>query len=117
MQVWRVCSKKYQRFDGEGARLYGGRWNTPGIAVVYASASLALAALELFVHVDVDLMPRDLVAVRADILDNLETLTINAESLPKNWRHYPAPDTLKAIGSGWAARGFSHLGRTLSRHT
>ncbi len=104
MQVWRVCSKKYQRFDGAGARLYGGRWNAPGIAVVYASDSLALAALELFVHVDVDLMPTDLVAVKADIPDNLETITLKAERLPRNWRRYPAPDTLKAIGTAWAAR-------------
>ena len=107
MQVWRVCSKKYQRFDGVGARLYGGRWNTPGIAVVYASASLALAALELFVHVDADLMPSDLVAVKADIPENLEPVTVKAESLPKKWRRYPAPDALKTIGTAWAARGSS----------
>jgi len=36
--------------SGEGARLYGGRWNPPGKAVVYASASRALAVLEAFVH-------------------------------------------------------------------
>ena len=37
--------------SGEGSRLYGGRWNPPGTAVVYASASRALAVLEAFVHV------------------------------------------------------------------
>ena len=36
--------------SGEGARLYGGRWNPPGKPVVYASASRALAVLEAFVH-------------------------------------------------------------------
>ena len=105
MQVWRVCSRQHQRFDGEGARLYGGRWNHAGTAVVYGSASLALAALELFVHVDVDLIPTDLVAVNADIPDSVVTDIVKIEKLPRNWRRYPAPDTLKDMGTAWVARG------------
>ena len=54
MKVWRLCKRRHAAFDGEGARLAGGRWNRPGGAVVYTSESLALAALELgdpLVHV------------------------------------------------------------------
>jgi RES domain-containing protein len=40
--------------SGEGARLYGGRWNPPGRAVVYASESRALAVLETFVHLTLE---------------------------------------------------------------
>ena len=43
-----------EALSGEGARLYGGRWNPPGAAVVYASASRALAVLETFVHVTLE---------------------------------------------------------------
>ena len=50
--AWRLVKWKHRRsaFDGEGARLAGGRWNLPGSTVVYASESLALAALETFIH-------------------------------------------------------------------
>ena len=49
---YRVVKEKYldSAFDGEGARLYGGRWNSKGVPVVYTSDSLALCSLELFVH-------------------------------------------------------------------
>jgi RES domain-containing protein len=40
--------------SGEGARLYGGRWNPPGVAVAYASESRALAVLETFVHLTLE---------------------------------------------------------------
>lgn len=40
--------------SGEGARRYGGRWNAPGTAVVYASESRALAVLETFVHLTLE---------------------------------------------------------------
>lgn len=105
MRVWRVCSKRHQRFDGEGARFYGGRWNHAGTAIVYTSASLALAALELFVHVDIDLIPTDLVAISTDIPDSVVTENVKIENLPRNWRRYPTPDALKDIGTAWAAKG------------
>jgi RES domain-containing protein len=85
--------------------LYGGRWNHAGTAVVYTSASLALAALELFVHVDVDLLPNDLVAIAAEVPESLAVETVKVASLPKNWRRYPALESLKDMGTTWAAEG------------
>jgi RES domain-containing protein len=67
MRVWRVTRRAHAAPDGEGARLYGGRWNLPNTAVVYASASLSLAVLEYLVHVDRDLAPSDLVSIAATI--------------------------------------------------
>lgn len=50
--AWRLISAKFRgsAFDGEGARLFGGRWNSPGNAVVYVASSRSLAALEMLVH-------------------------------------------------------------------
>lgn len=52
LETWRIVTRKWAEtaFDGEGARLYGGRWNSPGRAVVYLADSRALAALESLVH-------------------------------------------------------------------
>jgi len=104
VRVWRICSRKHRRFDGEGARRYGGRWNHTDSAVVYTSGSMSLAALELFVHVDIDTVPGDLVAIQADIPDTLRIETVKIESLPRDWRRYPGPEALKDIGTAWASK-------------
>jgi RES domain-containing protein len=51
MEVYRISRSKYANdLSGEGARLYGGRWNRPGLSALYTSQSRALALLELIVH-------------------------------------------------------------------
>ena len=45
-------SRVSSALTGEGAGKYGGRWNSPGTRVVYASGSLSLAILEIMVHLD-----------------------------------------------------------------
>ena len=103
MLVWRICSRKHRRLDGEGARRYGGRWNHTGTSIVYTSGSLSLAVLELFVHVDINTAPGDLVAIQVDIPDTLTIETVKSESLPRDWRRYPGPEALKNIGTTWAS--------------
>lgn len=102
MRVWRLCKNKHAAFDGEGARLAGGRWNRRGTAVVYASGTLSLATLELLVHCDPALLPDDLVAIPADIPDSLRVERVEEKKLPRNWRRYPALEALARIGTDWA---------------
>lgn len=105
MKVWRLSSSRYHLPDGEGARLYPGRWNLSGSAVVYASATLSLAVLETLVHVDSDLLPDDLIILSADIPDELAMETFHDRDLPSNWREYPAPEALQVLGTQWVQRG------------
>jgi len=67
--AWRLCKKSYADLSGEGARLHGGRWNSPGRPMVYAAAAAALAVLEVRVHLDLppDLIPGDYVLVTIDL--------------------------------------------------
>ncbi len=103
MIVWRICKKRHRAtaFSGIGAEKHCGRWNRKGERIVYTSSSLSLAALELFVHLDPKMIPTDLIRVRASIPDTVSIETLSAKSLPANWRRYPAPARLQAIGSKW----------------
>lgn len=72
MIVHRLAKAAFRALDGEGARLYGGRWNAPGRPMVYAAASPSLAVLEVLVHLDLppELLPDDYRLLEIDIPDD-----------------------------------------------
>lgn len=111
MRVWRIVPKRRysQAFTGEGARLYGGRWNPPGIRIVYSSATLSLAALEFFVHMSKETRPDDLVSISLEIPKNVHMEHVSESKLPSNWRAYPAMDELKEIGRKWIKNGVTAI--------
>ena len=89
--VWRICRRPFADLSGDGARLYGGRWNTPGRPLIYAAETAALAVLEVRVHLDLDwdMLPDDDASVAID------TAAIVAETI-----HEP-PDDPRVIGDAW----------------
>lgn len=101
MRVFRLGKAAYAAsvMDGEGARLWGGRWNPPGLPVVYTSESLALAVLEQLVHADLADLPDDLVATTLEIPDGLPSTTL--DDLPAGWRDHPAPPEVQELGAAW----------------
>jgi RES domain-containing protein len=101
VHVWRIASRTYARFDGEGARRYGSRWTPRGLPAVFTSATLSLAALERFVNTDADLEPVDLVTIAVDIETSSAIETVTVADLPADWRTYPAPPALAMIGQRW----------------
>jgi RES domain-containing protein len=72
---------------------------------VYTSASLALAVLEVLVHLERPELPGDLVAIPADIPDTITIARVAMSDLPANWRRYPAPEALGDLGMRWARQG------------
>lgn len=106
IQVWRICARRYARraLLGEGARLWGGRWNPPGMAIVYTAATLSLATLELFVNLEANEFPSDLVSIAAAIPADVEIRSMEAAELPKDWRAYPASGSVQEIGAEWVRK-------------
>jgi RES domain-containing protein len=107
-RFWRICRQRYaaDAATGEGARLYGGRWNSRGLRVVYASTSLALAAVETFVNLEPNLRPADLVSIEGAIPDELEIVTLTPEALPKKWDQ-TRDESLRRFGDDWIRGGKS----------
>ncbi|WP_087633645.1 RES family NAD+ phosphorylase [Caballeronia telluris] len=99
--AWRVVTERYadSAFSGEGARLYGGRWNPKGVAIVYTAQTQSLALLEMLIQ-DSPLRAR-YVLIRARIREtNVER--VDSASLPLDWRDFSAKDELQRIGAMWA---------------
>lgn len=106
--IWRICAPRYAEtaYSGEGARLYGGRWNSKGRAVIYSSESISLAVLEQLVHVEDPTVLDAFVVVSATVDENMIE-TLPPTSLPDDWRAYPAPPSLKKIGDDWLSEARS----------
>ena len=86
-------------FSGEGAARFGGRWNSRGVRVVYASQSLSLAALETLVHLSPPVSFK-YVAFRLEFDDELIE-RISLTTLPSDWRIEPPPPSTRTIGDEW----------------
>jgi RES domain-containing protein len=102
MRFWRICRRRYaaEAASGEGARLYGGRWDSRAVRVVYASTSLALAAVEIFVNLEPNLRPADLVSIEGKIPDSLAIDRLDPETLPRDW-YKTRNESLRRFGDGW----------------
>ncbi len=105
---WRIVKTRYaaHAFNGEGARLYGGRWNNPGVSMVYTAGSIALATLELLVHVDSTAALSSYSLCSVDFDESLVEVLDRAR-LPSNWHQSPPPLGLQILGDNWISRGSS----------
>lgn len=101
MIVYKVGKTKFSKdLTGEGARLYGGRWNHILTPCIYTSESRALAVLEYTVNVNIDDIPRSLSITKFEIPDlGIQELTI--AELPGNWTESPAPASTKDFGTNF----------------
>jgi len=108
LEAWRIVKARYAggAFSGEGARLYGGRWNSPGVPVVYTAQHQSLAVLEVLVGLeDASVLPR-FVLFRIEFDERLVETLADAD-LPRDWRANPPPRATQRLGDAWAAEARS----------
>lgn len=106
--TWRIVKRKHAKmaFTGEGSRLFGGRWNSPGSALVYTAQSQSLAALEMVVHLDSFELLKAYVLFEVRIDASLIT-QIAPSTLPGNWREDQPPPALSEVGDRFIAEASS----------
>ena len=108
LEVYRIVTRRRaaDAMSGEGARLYGGRWNPKGLRVVYTASSRALAMLEMLAQ-DQPLHARYAV-IPVTIPEFVTIERMSSGKLPKNWAA-PGPHDAERYGSrrwgrGWPTR-------------
>lgn len=102
LTAWRLVQARFatEAFSGEGARLYGGRWNHRGFRMVYTAGTLSLAALELLVHLEAPKRMAAYVQIPVQFEDTL-CCTLERKALPPDWKAHPAPASTRDIGTEW----------------
>lgn len=102
IKAWRITAATYQdsAFSGEGAKEYGGRFNSVGTPLVYTAGSLALATLELMANLNNRrrLMGRVQIPV---FFDEEHVLIQNASDLPDGWDASQYGEATQEIGDQW----------------
>ncbi|NIS83430.1 MAG: RES domain-containing protein [Anaerolineales bacterium] len=102
LQSWRIVKRQYSddAFNGEGARVYGGRWNSPGAPMVYTAENASLAVLEILVHLELTSILSNYILFRVEFGEGAVEF-IEAATLPEDWQSYPGPNSLRSIGDRW----------------
>lgn len=113
VQLWRIAveAKAYSADDmsGAGAKITGGRWNSPGTAMVYASVNVALAVLETLSHVRSAGLPYNRFLVRIDVPPSVWALRETLAHLPGGWDAVPSGLASCKAGDAWIAARRSPL--------
>jgi RES domain-containing protein len=110
MQAWRIAKRAYALdLNGVGARLTGGRWNSPGVAAIYAGMTAEIAAMEKLVHTS-DLLPQDLVLAVIELPDDANLYQrYFAKDLPDGWDALPSSASAILMGDKFLLDS-KHLG-------
>ena len=99
MIVYRLSKGKYHSdLSGKGAEIYGGRWNSKGVAMLYTSQSRALAFAEVAMHIPVGIVPKDYFLISISIPDTAGVFKLTDSGMPPDWRSNPHSNSTQKIG-------------------
>lgn len=102
MEVYRLVKSEFlHQFNGKGAALFGGRWNSIGMELIYTAGNRSLAMMEVLVHLHMSDLPKDLYMLRIHIPDHLAIAELQSDTLPPGWNRYPALTTTAALGDSF----------------
>ncbi len=99
MEVYRLSKLKYAKtLSGYGAALFGNRWNSKGVEVIYTAESRALAMAEVAVHLTVATLPKNFMMMEITIPDRIKVIDVDPALLKPNWNEFPHHMHTQQIG-------------------
>ncbi len=94
---------RIEDISGTGAKLFGGRWNSPGFPVLYTSESSSLCILEVLVNSSSDYLTGAFSLAIIELDDTLSVTDLSADELPTSWNWYPHQAATQQLGNQWLA--------------
>lgn len=106
MQIYRIADERHPIWDGTGAALIGGRWNSPGKPVIYGSLSYSCAMLEILAHANIGRIPETHQYVIAEIPKGVSVKILEESTLPQDWDSENSASA-RAVGDQWLSEARS----------
>lgn len=100
LRIWRIVTGPHTIWSGEGARLFGQRWNPSGLSAIYTGTSFALCLVEILVHANRRSPPSAARFVEAAVPDDVSREDIDPDSLP-GWNDPYDTSICQAFGREW----------------
>ncbi|ATE60099.1 RES family NAD+ phosphorylase [Thauera sinica] len=100
MRIFRIGDGRHPVWDGTGAALLGGRWNSAGKPVIYGSPTYSCAMLEILAHAGIGRIPRTHRHVVVEVPDGVSVERHDADSLPDGWESEDSAPA-SAFGDRW----------------
>jgi RES domain-containing protein len=106
MRIFRIGDARHPLWNGIGAALVGGRWNSPGREAIYGSLSYACALLEILAHASIGRIPATHCFMVAEVPENVSVERHDANALPAGWDAENSASA-RAFGDQWLAEARS----------
>ena len=100
LQIWRIVTGPHAIWSGEGARLFGARWNPRGMPAIYAGTSFALCLVETLVHANRKAPPSGARFVEAVVPDGVSREVFDPAAHP-GWDDLHDLRAAQAFGRSW----------------
>jgi RES domain-containing protein len=100
LRLYRIATGRHPIWSGEGARLFGQRWNPPGLAAIYTGTTFAICLVEILVHANRKAPPSAARFVEADVPDDVSRETFDADSHP-GWDDPLDTSVAQSFGRIW----------------
>lgn len=95
--------------SGKGASISGGRWNSPGIEIIYSAANRSLAMAEVAVHFSIATLPAGYMMMTIYVPDTISLAAVEIKDLPEGWNQFPPLKETQVFGDQFITDGKAFL--------